>query len=205
MTKLGLDFDNTLIHYDNLFHKLATEKGLISSSVASNKIAIRDFLRKNKKDKEFTLLQGEVYGKKILEAEPAKDVVKTLKALQQKGISLVVVSHKTKTPYKGPAYDLHRAAVSWFEKHKFFSKDGLGWEYSQIYFEKTKEEKIAKIKALGCTHYVDDLPEIIKALPESLKGILYDPKNIYEGHTGPKIEKWNEIETVINKENTHAT
>ena len=29
MTLLGLDFDNTLVRYDKLFHKIALEKGLI--------------------------------------------------------------------------------------------------------------------------------------------------------------------------------
>ena len=29
MTLLGLDFDNTLVRYDKLFHQLAVEKGLI--------------------------------------------------------------------------------------------------------------------------------------------------------------------------------
>ena len=33
MTLLGLDFDNTLVRYDNLFHKLALEKGLINDEV----------------------------------------------------------------------------------------------------------------------------------------------------------------------------
>ena len=45
MTLLGLDFDNTLVLYDNLFHQIALEKGLIDHSVAANKIAIRDYLR----------------------------------------------------------------------------------------------------------------------------------------------------------------
>ena len=29
MTLLGLDFDNTLVHYDELFHQLAVERKLI--------------------------------------------------------------------------------------------------------------------------------------------------------------------------------
>ena len=29
MTLLGLDFDNTLVRYDKLFHQLAVEKGLL--------------------------------------------------------------------------------------------------------------------------------------------------------------------------------
>ena len=32
MIKLGLDFDNTIICYENIFHKLAFEKKLIKES-----------------------------------------------------------------------------------------------------------------------------------------------------------------------------
>ena len=33
MRKLGLDFDNTLVEYDELFYTLAREKGLIERHV----------------------------------------------------------------------------------------------------------------------------------------------------------------------------
>ena len=46
MTLLGLDFDNTIVRYDNLFHKLAIEKGLIEQSVPRDKKAIRDYIMK---------------------------------------------------------------------------------------------------------------------------------------------------------------
>ena len=62
MTLIGLDFDNTLVCYDKLFHKTALERGLIDKSIPRNKIAIRDYLRSKDKDEEFTLLQGEIYG-----------------------------------------------------------------------------------------------------------------------------------------------
>ena len=149
MIILGLDFDNTLVHYDKLFRKLAIERGLINETINPDKIKIRDYLRECGEDEKFTLLQGEVYGKRILEAEPPEGMLMTISELQEQGISIVVVSHKTKTPYKGPAYDLHKAAMGWLKKNGFFSKEGLGWEYEQIYFEETKEKKIAKILSLG--------------------------------------------------------
>ena len=58
MTLLGLDFDNTLVSYDEIFHKIALEKGLINKEVSPNKIEIRDYLRGQGKDEEFTLMQG---------------------------------------------------------------------------------------------------------------------------------------------------
>ena len=120
MTLLGLDFDNTLVRYDKLFHKLALEKNIIDPFVAVDKIAIRDYLHNKGLDEQFTILQGEVYASRILEALPAEGMMKTLERLNHLGIPMVIVSHKTRIPYKGPCYDLHEAAISWLTQNKFF-------------------------------------------------------------------------------------
>lgn len=190
MTLLGLDFDNTLVCYDKLFHQLALEKSLIKESLPSNKMAVRDYLRSQGKDEEFTLLQGEVYGLRILEAEPAAGMLKTLSELHQRGIPMVLVSHKTRTPYKGPAYDLHQAALSWLEKHGFFAPDSLGWSRDQVFFEESKQAKVRRIETQGCTHYVDDLPEILEMLPSSIQTILYDPNSSHSNHKSLHLTDW---------------
>ena len=69
--KLGIDFDNTLVLYDNLFYELAMKKNLIREETSRNKRVIRDYLRSRGKDEEFTILQSEVYGLKIKEAQVA--------------------------------------------------------------------------------------------------------------------------------------
>ncbi|MAQ88976.1 MAG: hypothetical protein CMM03_03890 [Rhodopirellula sp.] len=194
---LGLDFDNTLVRYDALFHQLAQEKGLIKDSLPADKTAIRDFLRSQGQDKQFTLLQGEVYGLRILEAEPAEGMLEALDMLQQRGVQMVLVSHKTRRPYTGPAYNLHQAAWSWLDKQGFFTADGLGWSRGQVFFEETKNAKVARIKAEGCTHYVDDLPEILEMLPSSIKGILYDPNNTCEDGLWLKLRAWDDAYKVI--------
>ena len=125
MTLLGLDFDNTLVRYDKLFHQLALEKNLIEQIVPANKTAIRDYLREQGKEEQFTLLQGEVYGPRILEAEPAEGMLEALNKLNKNGVQMVLVSHKTRTPYMGPAYDLHQAAWNWLEKYEFFVQENF--------------------------------------------------------------------------------
>ena len=190
MTLLGLDFDNTLVRYDKLFHKLALEKNLIEQEIPANKTAIRDYLREQGKEEEFTLLQGEVYGPRILEAEPAEGMLQALNELNENGIQMVIVSHKTRTPYMGPPYDLHKAAWNWLDKYKFFSDVGLKWERSQVYFEETKHTKISRIKTLECSHYIDDLPEILEQIPEKIKRILYDPMDIHKESNYQKISTW---------------
>ena len=137
MTLLGLDFDNTLVRYDRLFHQLALEKGLIEESFPANKVMIRDHMRSQDKDHLFTLLQGEVYGLRLLEAAPADGMLFALGKLKQLGIPMVLVSHKTRRPYKGPAFDLHQAAWNWLEKYGFFEIDGLAWSRDQVFFEES--------------------------------------------------------------------
>ena len=140
MTLLGLDFDNTLVRYDKLFYKLALEKGLIEESIAANKITIRNYLRERGQDEEFTLLQGEVYGARILEAEPAEGMLEVLAKLHQRGIPMVLVSHKTQIPYKGPAYNLHEAAQSWLKQYNFLKKTALTGT-KRIYISWRKKKK----------------------------------------------------------------
>lgn len=202
MTLLGLDFDNTLVRYDKLFHQLAAEKGLIEKSLPTDKTAIRDYLRSQGQDEQFTLLQGEVYGLRILEAEPAEGMLKALGELHQRGIPMVLVSHKTRTPYKGPAYDLHQAAWSWLEKNGFFDPHGLGWSRDQVFFEESKQAKVERIAAQKCTHYIDDLPEILEMIPTGIKAILFAPTKEPSKETLPNkkisiLDEWSKIMDAI--------
>ena len=198
MTLLGLDFDNTLVCYDKLFHRTALKRGLIDNSIPPDKTAIRNYLRSKDQDEEFTLLQGEIYGLRILEAEPANGMLQTLKELYKVGIPMVLVSHKTKTPYKGPKYDLHRSAINWLDKYGFFSKEGLNWSTNQVFFESTKAKKIERIKSLRCTHYIDDLEEILEALPTSIKKIHYTPQanNRSKNREIESMTNWNAAQIV---------
>lgn len=173
--RIGLDFDNTLISYDALFYRIAQERDLVPVDLPQQKKAVRDHLRSQGQEDIWTEMQGEVYGVRITEAEPFPEVFAALKALGQADVPLRIVSHKTKTPYRGPAYDLHQAARNWLTQQGFFDPAGLGWATEQVFFEVTKEEKCQRIVDLGCSHYVDDLPEILEMLPDSIQKILFAP------------------------------
>ena len=199
MTLVGLDFDNTLVRYDRLFYNLALERHLISKDTPMDKIEIRNSLRKRGLEEDFTLLQGEVYGPEIINAEAAPGMLKALNEINDCGIKMVLVSHKTKHPYKGPNYNLHKSAILWLERHQFLSEVFLDWEAGRdIFFEQTKEKKIERILELGCTHYIDDLPEILDRLPESIKRILYDPNSNYANRSRYSVlESWEDAKRLI--------
>ena len=195
---LGLDFDNTIIQYDELFHKIACEKNLIPDDLAKEKNAVRDYLRKKNIEYEWTMIQGEVYGERIMEAVPYEGMLKTLRAFADKKIPIMIISHKTREPYLGPKNDLHAAAISWLEINHFFEPGGLNMKKNQIFFEMTKKEKIDRIIKTGCTHYVDDLPEILAMIPNGINKILVSPnREEIPVKNWTVVKSWKELKTIL--------
>ena len=196
--RLGFDFDNTLISYDQLFHRVALDKNLIQADIPKQKNAVRDSMRERSIEEEWTRLQGEVYGSRILEAEPYPGMLATLMLLADKNIPMCIVSHKTRFPYLGDPWDLHGAARGWLLKQGFLDAKGLAWSEDQIFFELTKQEKIARIISLGCTHYVDDLPEILAMLPTHVERILFAPSQDVQGEPDWKrMSSWQELPFIL--------
>jgi len=171
---LGLDFDNTLIDYDSIFYETALKLGLIDKGIKKSKISVRNFLLDINQEHKFTFLQGEVYGKEIINAEKSKGMFESLLKLKNKGYRLYIVSHKTKNPIIGAKYDLHEAAKKWLNKNKFFDHDGLNLNKSDVYFEEKKEYKIKRIHSLKLTYFIDDLESILDLIDDSIIKIHFN-------------------------------
>lgn len=169
--KIGIDFDNTIACYDGVFHAAALERGLISPDLGRDKNSVRDFLNGSGRKDEFTALQGYVYGARMDLVSPYPGFADFVSAARAAGHTLFVVSHKTRTPILGPAYDMHAAARG------FLEAQGLGFSNDDAFFELTKEEKIARAAALGVDVFIDDLPEILSmsGFPEGARKILFAP------------------------------
>jgi hypothetical protein len=195
--RIGIDFDNTIVSYDHLFHKVALEKGLIPESSAQNKISVRNYLREQNKEFEWTLLQGEVYGPKITDAAPCKGVIEFIKTAQSKKHEIFIISHRTKFPFLGPKYDLHKAAQNWLDKFLVMHDIDLALK-SNAFFELTKEDKISRISYLNCDVFIDDLPEILdmEGFLNKTNRILYDPENKYNPTRSQHVvmKSWNSIQ-----------
>jgi len=198
MILLGFDFDNTLICYDELFHKVALDSGLISTNVLRHKNAVRDSMCGRGLEDEWTRLQGYVYGKRIMEADPYPWMLGTIKKLADKNVPMCIVSHKTRTPYLGESYNLHFAARAWLQKQGFLDTKGFSWSDDQVFFELTKQEKIARIIELGCTHFVDDLPEILDMLPPHVEKILFAPsQEVQSLPSWKRMTSWQELPAIL--------
>jgi hypothetical protein len=199
--RIGIDFDNTIVSYDALFHKVALERGLIPHDIPVNKVAVRDYLRLAGKEALWTEMQGYVYGARMDEALAYPGMIEFLSAAAAAGHEVAVISHKTKHPFLGPQYDLHAAARIWVKKH--LCKDAIALvPATHVFFELTKEEKLARIEAFRCDIFIDDLPEILqaKAFPTAARRVLFDPERNHAGADLPGIRvihSWNEFEQCL--------
>lgn len=176
--RIGIDFDNTIACYDGVFHKAALERGLIPADLGASKNAVRDHLNGSGRKDDFTELQGYVYGARMDLVAPYAGFDAFLKAANAAGHELFIVSHKTRTPMMGPAYDMHQAARGFLEARGFIGDAGVRAE--NAFFELTKEEKVARAASLRVEVFIDDLPEILSmtGFPAGMRGILFDP----DGH-----------------------
>lgn len=174
---IGIDFDNTIVCYDEVLYRIAFEKGLIPENVPKVKDKIRNYLRQQGMEQEWIKLQGIIYGPDILYAKPFDGVVDFLMHCRRKGVKVFIISHKTLHPFLGEKYNLHEYAHLWLKKNGFYDNSHIGLEKSSVFFELTKREKIERIIKQGCTHYIDDLPEFLEeaALQPKVVKILFDP------------------------------
>src|SRR5271168_3117881 len=114
--KLGIDFDNTIACYNTTFHKFAADRGLVPAQPILSKNQVRDLLRSQGREDDWTELQGYVYGPGMTDVATFPGVGEAVRLLRAAGVNVFIISHKTLTPYRGQAWDLHRAALTWLEQ-----------------------------------------------------------------------------------------
>ena len=182
LMRIGLDFDNTIVDYDALFHRVALEQGVIPPELAVTKLAVREHLRAAQREEVWTAMQGTVYGSRMSEAVFYPGALAFFRWARGAGVALAIISHKTRHPFLGPQYDLHQAARDWVIANLVHEEQAL-IDPAEVYFELTKPDKLARIGALGCDFFIDDLPEILtaEAFPAATRRILFDPN----GHHAP--------------------
>ncbi|MGE4219785.1 MAG: hypothetical protein AB7G39_10085 [Alphaproteobacteria bacterium] len=175
--RIGLDFDNTLVGYDHLFAEEAAAQGLAGAE--GGKRALRDRLRALPDgERRWQAVQAAVYGRRMAEARLMPGAGVFLRACKNAGIPVAIVSHKTRHAALDPGgVDLRGAALDWMRRQGFFAEDGFGLDPERVFFEPTRQDKIGRIAAIGCTDFVDDLVEVFAepSFPVQVRRHLYDP------------------------------
>lgn len=180
--RLGIDFDNTLVCYDRVFHRLAATRGDIPPDTPVDKTAVRDAIRATRGNDRWTELQGEVYGARMEEAALYPGVAAFLAAARDRGVAVWIVSHKTERPARGYPYDLHAAARTFLDLTGITTGPQPLVDPQHVFLEPTREQKAGTIGRLRCTHFIDDLPEFLEEpfFPSGIARILFDPAGQHE-------------------------
>ena len=198
--RIGIDFDNTIAGYDEVFYRVATSLQLIPHEVAPTKSAIKThLLTRPNGDLDWQRLQGQVYGKHMLEATVFPGVFEFLHLSKLRGARVFVVSHKSEFGhFDEDRVPLRDRARQWLHAKHFFDPNGGGLNPDDVYFESTRERKIQRIRDLGCTHFIDDLAEVFDeaTFPATTRKFLFAPTR---ASATPALEaqSWRQIAAAI--------
>ena len=175
--RIGIDFDNTIVGYDEVFADLARRTGLVDDSFRGGKQALRDALRGREGGEEaWQRLQGRVYGAGMSAARLIDGVDTFLRRCRSTGQRVFIISHKTEYGHGDPErINLRQAALAWMASQGFFADTGYGLTRKSVFFEATREEKLARIAAVHCDVFIDDLDEVLSAptFPAGVRRILF--------------------------------
>ena len=175
--RIGLDLDNTLVAYDQAFLAVGKAEGLLPPDFAGSRAAVKARLLAERPDgRSWEALQGQVYGRRIDQAVLYEGVVEFLARCRAEAVPLAIVSHKTVLAHHdSQGTNLHEAALAWLERQGFFSAAGFGLAPENVFFERTREDKVRRIRSLGCDVFIDDLPEVLAhgELPRRCRKILF--------------------------------
>lgn len=187
---IGIDFDNTIIDYHNLFYEAGISLGILSDNAIKTKRSIRTYLIDADREDEWVQIQGLVYGKLIQKARIMEGFCSFLKGCQEYGWVVYIISHKTPYSADGKEYVLHPPALSWLKTNGIFAS------VQGVFFEATRNRKISRINHLDCRIIIDDLPEVLlhPDLHSDIIRILYDPDSSYpKNQDYQTITHWNQM------------
>jgi hypothetical protein len=193
--RIGIDFDNTIACYDGVFHAAALERGLIPADLGRDKNSVRDHLNGSGRKDDFTELQGYIYGARMDLVAPYPGFAEFVTASRGAGHELFIVSHKTRHPLLGPKHDMHAAARGFLTARGLVGDGASQIDPARVFFELTKQDKVARAAALRCEVFIDDLPEILAmpGFPDGMRRILFDPENQFENasdHAAARSLSW---------------
>ena len=191
---VGVDFDNTIVSYDALLHRLAVERGLVSADLPATKRSVKAAVS----PEDWALLQAVAYGERIGEATAFPGVVEFFRRARERGVECTIVSHKTERPHAGPDTDLRAAALGWMRAARIV---GELLSEDRVHFGATPPDKAEHIRRLGCTHFVDDQVDFLTEFrfPDGMVRILFDPAG-EQADVPSGVERacsWTDVERLV--------
>ena len=169
MKRIGIDFDNTIAIYSDVFRKVALKNKLIAKNGFGTKAELRKKIIFEKNVEVWKKLQGQVYGAYMHNASPSKYLNEFILKAQILESKIFIVSHKTEFGhYDEKKIKLRDEAIRWIKKKGYLKN-------IKIFFENSIPEKIERINSLKLDYFIDDLEIILnhKLISKKTKKILF--------------------------------
>ena len=200
--RIGIDFDNTIACYSSVFADVGRDLKLLPPHFSGDKEVVKSLLlNADQGEQSWMTIQGQVYGAYIDHATVFDGLEAFLKRCRSEGAELFIISHKTQFGHFDPQrVDLRRAAQAWLNNRGICAGADAPVRVENVYFLETREEKVQKIQALQCTHFIDDLAEVLthENFPTMTKRFLFAPNNKHSDIPGVQTcASWNDLEGCI--------
>ena len=158
--RIGIDLDNTLICYEDIFQKIAKTMSLVPKNWYGNKEQVRDIIRKRPNGEDlWQQTQGHVYSEGIQDAQSFPGALRFIWRAKHKGYQLFIVSHKTEFSVYDSTLNLRKPALKWLEEKSLYSETQKSL-FEGVYFTSAQNDKVEKINQLDLDVFIDDLMEI---------------------------------------------
>ena len=199
--RIGVDFDNTIAGYDEVFLAGAKQLGLVDAGFQGRKRTLRDAVcALPDGELAWQRLQGQVYGADMGGAVLFAGVPEFLRSCRKHGHKVFIVSHKTEYGHFDPLrINLRDAALDWMRSKGLFSDPDFAIAPENVMFASTRAEKLATIARLGCTHFIDDLEEVFADpdFPVGVMPILFAERAGAPGSNVNFCTTWREIAEAV--------
>ena len=145
--RIGIDLDNTILKYDEVFHSLALAESWIDSECLCDKDSVKKGLFRKaestgKSEKLWQQLQAWAYGNHIGKALVFDGFFEFVRQARQYGDKLFIVSHKTEFSNYDPSVQLRRSALNTLDQRGFFesvNQGVLGFNRQDVFFASSLE------------------------------------------------------------------
>jgi hypothetical protein len=209
--RIGIDLDNTILKYDEVFYSLALERSWIDPECLCDKDAVKGNLAQkvenaNQNENQWRQLQAWAYGDYIGKALLFDGFSEFAQQARKFNDQLFIVSHKTEFSNYDASVPLRINAINTLNQRGFFkpvSEGGLGFNQKDVFFASSLDEKIQKIRELNLTHFIDDLPKVIfhPEFPSETRKILFASGVNREASETLVFRVWSDIEEHFNLSN----
>ena len=193
--RIGLDFDNTLACYDEVFSHQTKKLNYLPEDWTGDKQSVKqELLKLPNGDLAWQKLQGRVYGPAMQNAVTFSGLASFLIRAKRRGHIIFIISHKTRFGHQDETKTpLRERALEWMEAQGFFDNSKFGLNIENIFFCDSRAEKANKINDLKVDLFVDDLECVFeeKAFPK-IKKILFKSEPT-ESFDGISCKSWSEV------------